>query len=111
MKNLVKKNTSRERDQFAVVLEDINSKINLLVESHQSLADEFRSFKIETKENFKAVFEYFSRIDDELQDIKAEIKSLKIEFKDKIELERVIVLERKVSMLEKILIKQKLLSV
>lgn len=146
MKKQTGKKEKRTQDRYTVVLEELNSKMDLLVEGHQDLNknyqklnfkvdflteghqilnskvdfltkghnllfEDFKSLKVDAKSDFKTILGYLSRIDDELQDIKVEIKSLKIELKDKAGLERVIALERKVNMLENILIKQKMLKV
>ncbi len=62
---------------------------------------EMYSFRDETKNNFKVVFEYLSRIDDELQDIKKEIKEIKIILDKKVEIKIVLDLEKRVEKLEK----------
>lgn len=134
MKKKVKKTYSE--DQVAVILEDINSKLNVLVEGHQNLdekidrgfaqakedLDEFKletrdnfktvfNFIDETKSNFSAAFDYLSGIDEKLKDIKLEIKDLKEILKNnKAGLERLNSLERKVNIMEKVLIKQKMLK-
>ena len=130
-----KKSDQRKRDQYTVVLEDINSKMDLLaegqqslvkgqqslVEGHQSLVEGYQSlvegqqklnnkidslekrfdkFEKETKDNFKAVFGYLSRIEDEIVEMKVEIKDLKEKKVEKVRLaeleKRVVKLERKV---------------
>jgi len=63
--------------------------------------DEMYGFRDETKNNFKVVFEYLSRIDDELQDIKKEIKEIKIILDKKAEIKIVLDLEKRVEKLEK----------
>ena len=135
-------------NQFGVVLEDINSKMDLIVEGYKMLDEkndrahhgfdkkidgldkkidsvhqelnqkidtvhqglgakidkyyqEFSNFRKETNDNFKTVFEYLSRIDDELHDIKIEIKELKNSLSKKADLERLEALEKRVINVEK----------
>ncbi len=74
------------RDQFTVVLEKINSKIDLLVEGHQildgkidQLKGDFESFKSDTENNFRSLADYLSRIEAEVHGelkTKASIKEL-----------------------------------
>ena len=60
------------------------------------------SFEEKTEKNFKVVFEYMSGIDDEIIDLKSEIKELKILFKDKAELQRVLDVEKRMAKIEKL---------
>jgi predicted nucleic acid-binding Zn-ribbon protein len=157
MKIVNKKKINRERKlpvtqrQFGVILEDINSKMDLVVEGHKMLDEkndrahhefdkkidgldrridgldrmidgldekidsvhqglggkidrnyqEFLNFRKETNDNFKVIFEYLSRIDDELRSIKIEIRELKNSLSKKADLERLEVLERRVIDVEK----------
>jgi uncharacterized coiled-coil DUF342 family protein len=112
----------RTRDQYTVVLEDINSKIDLLVEGHQGLdqkverldekvdgLDEkidrldvkFENFKADTQSSFKSVLEYLSRIEDEMMEVKEELKDLKKVLCRKADQERLLALEERVGRLEK----------
>ena len=90
--NTMSKSKSVTNRQFGVILEDINSKFDLVLEGHAALdkkfdkkIDEFKNetqlnfeairnelgeFKNETRLNFEAIKEYLSRIDEEIQDIK-----------------------------------------
>lgn len=109
-KNIKKgKITSGQRD---MVLEDINEKFSFLVESHSALnkkidgfyselRNELINFRGETKANFKAVFEYLSRIDDEIQSVKSEIAELKESLKKKTDQDKLLKLEKRVIILEK----------
>ena len=143
MQKQVKKKEISKRDRYTIVLEDLNSKIGLLVDGQQMIREDLDRFKVETENNFKTIFNHFLRVDGELQnfktetgnnfklvfdylsrtddrignvenelrEIKTEIKDLKREFQNKAGLERVIALEQKVNMLEQMLIKQKMLKV
>ena len=51
-------------NELGVVLEDMNSKFNILIEGHQALDEKFDKFKRETDSNFKTVFECLSNNDD-----------------------------------------------
>ena len=53
-------------------------------------------FRNETNDNFKVNFEYLSKIDDELQWMKIEIADLKIIFKDRVELKKIMKMERQI---------------
>ncbi len=104
---------------MTVVLEDMNSKMDLLVDgykvldekndrAHQELSgkidsnhQEFLNFRKETNDNFKIVFEYLSRIDDELHNLKIEIKELKNSLSKKADLERLDDMEKRVINVEK----------
>lgn len=54
------------RDQFTVVLEQINSKIDLLVDGHKLLKQEIELFKADTESNFRSVADYLARIEAEV---------------------------------------------
>jgi DNA-binding ferritin-like protein len=87
------------------VHQELDEKINSV---HQGLGgkidrnyQEFLNFRKETNDNFKVIFEYLSRIDDELRSIKIEIRELKNSLSKKADLERLEVLERRVIDVEK----------
>ena len=98
-KNKEKNRTKGEamRDQYTVVLERVETKVDLLAEGQSSLRQEmygrfeslegrFESFQTETRNNFKKVFEYLSRIEDELVEVKNKAEKLeknKIDKNDK----------------------------
>jgi hypothetical protein len=78
------------QNDFSAVLEDINDKFTVMVEGLEGLRGEFYAFRDdmnglreETRSNFTSVFEYLSRIDDELSDIKKELVKIKDEKSDK----------------------------
>lgn len=91
--------TKITENQFGSVLEDINSKLDLVLESYDTLdkkvdrlhleaKEDLSDFKVETRRNFKQIFEfqdradanfkvtleYLSRLDDEIQILKEELK-------------------------------------
>ena len=114
--------------QFGMVLEDVKSKFDFLVEgfsglkgqvenldkkiddNHQEFLEfrsdmlgfknEFINFRSETNNNFKAAFEYLSKIDDEIQLVKLEIKGLKSKLSRKADLDKLLQLEKRVIVLE-----------
>jgi DNA repair ATPase RecN len=69
-----------KKDHFEVLLENMNDNIKLVAEGQVAFRDEinqrFTDFQQETRDNFKTVFGYLSRIDNELQDIKNSLKRL-----------------------------------
>lgn len=62
---------------------------------------EMDGFKNETGNNFKIIFEYLSRIDDELAEIKAEMEEFRKELKNKVDIERFEKLEKRIFAIEK----------
>lgn len=116
-KQKVNKKPKTTESQFGVILEDINSKLNLLVEGHQSLdskveslddrlgkfQEEMYEFRNETGNNFKTVLRYLMRIDEEIVSIKSEISELKKSLSNKADLERIVNLETRVQKLELLL--------
>ena len=80
--------------------DDLNKKVD---DNHKETNDNFKTlfkFRNETNDNFKVNFEYLSKIDDELQLIKIEVADLKIIFKGKAELKRVIQMERQIVVMQ-----------
>lgn len=95
-------------NQFGVILEDINSKVGLILEGHSALnqkiddfKEEFVEFKQDTESNFKTIFKYLSSIDDELKSIKSEVSDIKKTLSRKADLDRVALLEERVANLER----------
>ena len=134
MKKIVKKIKTKKKaeitpNQFGVILEDVNSKFDLLMEGFSGLSGQVEdldkkfnnldtkfdkldtkvdkldakvdSNHIETNNNFKAVFEYLSKIDDEIQSMKLEIEGLKNELSRKADLDKLLQLEKRIIILEK----------
>lgn len=70
------------RDDFKVIAEqhtDIIKKINGLEDRVESLDSKFNSFIIETRANFKAVFDYLSRIEGDFLSLKKQIEKIEKE--------------------------------
>ncbi|MBI2100239.1 MAG: hypothetical protein HYT48_02795 [Candidatus Vogelbacteria bacterium] len=68
---------ANKRDQYTVVLEDLRGDFKVFGETLsfvrddvKTLKDDLSGFKEETRSNFKTVFNYLSKIDDELISIK-----------------------------------------
>lgn len=91
---------SATKRSLGVILEDIDSKFDLILEGHTALDkkidvfhDEFLDFTKETRLNFNAIKDYLSRIDDEIQEMKKILSR-------KADLERLERLEQKVAKME-----------
>ncbi|MCK5460140.1 hypothetical protein KAI52_03430 [Candidatus Parcubacteria bacterium] len=111
---MLKKTDKISKDHFTIILEDVNSKLNGLVEIYSSLNEkvdnldqkvdrnhqEFIEFKNETKSNFQTVFNLLSNIDDDIKDIKSEIIDIRKTLTQKADLDRVDALEKRVKILE-----------
>ena len=119
--------------QFGVILEDIDSKLDLVVEGHKALDEkidknhgEFQEFKKEVDYKFGVVFEHFEQVDrrfeqvdrcfeqvdqrfeqvdQRLEGINDELRLIRNELKEKVGRDEFAVLEKKVSALEKRLAK------
>jgi len=76
-------------------------KFRVLGDSLNDFKKETRGFQKETRNNFKIVLGYLSRLDDEIQFIKADVKDIKKELKRKADLERVLKLEVRLAGVEK----------
>lgn len=112
MKKKVQKNSKQNsRDQQTAVLEDINSKFGLVLEKVSGLDEkidanhqEFLEFRDRTDENLKVALEYLFRINEEIQDMRAEVKDLKKLLKDKADLDRLESMEKRLIKLEKLVL-------
>ncbi|MBI3589723.1 MAG: hypothetical protein HY093_04930 [Candidatus Liptonbacteria bacterium] len=136
------RDTDQQSRQFGVILEDMDGKLDTLLEGQQGLAvrtdkievgfeefegkfdgleskfgglagkfdgleGKFDSFQEETRSNFRSVFDYLSRIDDELKFIRREIEDLRKTLTAKADLERLETLERRVQKIEEVLVKSR----
>ena len=95
-----KKNPNKER-RFGVVLENIDAKLDLVVEGHQVLDkkidknhQELKDFRSEVNYKFGVVFEKFDEVADELHLIHNELK-------EKVGRDEFIILEKRVAKIEK----------
>ncbi len=110
-------------NQFGMILEDINGKIDLLSEGQKSfeqrltngqksfeqrltkkveeVRDGLIEFKKDTASNFKFISRHLSKLDDELVLIKKELADIKKTLTHKAEIPRVVALEERVAKLER----------
>jgi len=116
-----RKKAEVKRDQYTVVLEDVRRQFGVITEGFSGMhrrfdkldkkvdnnrkeflefRNEMTGLKRETNSNFKTSFEYLLKIDDELQLMKVEIADLKVIFKDRVELKRVIKMERQMVIMQ-----------
>jgi hypothetical protein len=116
-----KKDSVFSGNQVMMMLEQVMDGVGILAENHRTLENKmdqrfdkmdqrFDGFEQEVKENFSAVFEYLVKIEDEIMDIKKELKKMQ---KNKAERRMVLELTERVSALESeiaILKKQKVFS-
>ena len=132
MKKKVKKIAKKtySANHAGVLLEEINSKIDLILEDRSSLKDridkmdvrlsgiEDRSIrdglrlsaievkvdglKRDIKDSYKSSTEYLSRIEKEIQPMKSEAKELKTQLRDKADLDRLLEIEKRMVNLEKL---------
>jgi chromosome segregation ATPase len=128
VKKIAKKNYSA--DHTGVLLKEMNSKIDLILEDHVDLKGrmtriDIRMEKVENKlvehdikftnleiksddlkkdvnNSYKSLVEYLSRIEDEIQSMQSELKELKMEMKNKIDISRVNDFEKRLNKLEKL---------
>jgi hypothetical protein len=74
---------------FGAILEDINDKFSVMIEGLSTVNQKFDTFKVEITEridslektmrsNFKTVFDYLSRMDEDIQQIKSDLANLKV---------------------------------
>ncbi|HCP09040.1 MAG TPA: hypothetical protein DIT25_04575 [Candidatus Moranbacteria bacterium] len=112
-----------------VLLEKMNSKIDLVLEQHSGLRDtmdkmdvrlsnvedkvtgfslrlysandKLDGLKRDIKDSYKSTSDYLLRIEKEVAPVKAEIKDLKSRLKEKADVARLFVLEKKIEMIEK----------
>jgi hypothetical protein len=97
-KKLKTKNQKKELSQierhFGVILEDIDSKLDLVVEGHRVLDKKIEDFREETDKRFNEVDYKFEIVFDELRLIRNELK-------EKVGRDEFILLEKRVAALEK----------
>lgn len=106
-----KKNTKKNIPSgagFGVVLEHIDSKLDLVVEGHRALDrkidknhEEFKEFRQEVNYKFEVVFEKFRDVDSKLESIGSELHVVRNELKEKVGRDEFVLLEKRVSALEK----------
>ena len=93
-KKINKKQPILSERHFGIVLEDIDSKLDLLVEGHQGLDKKIEDFRKEVDERFNEVDYKFELTFDELRLIRNELK-------EKVGRDEFVLLEKRVMALEK----------
>ena len=99
MKNNNKKSENdnpvlRKINRLGVIIENVDSKVDLLVEGHGSLDKKIEDFRGEVNEKFREVDYKFGVVIDELRVIRNELK-------EKVGRDEFVVLEKRVAFLEK----------
>ncbi|KKQ06804.1 MAG: hypothetical protein US15_C0003G0002 [Candidatus Moranbacteria bacterium GW2011_GWF1_36_4] len=108
-----KKNIIGKNDQFGVILEDINSKFDLIMESFDGMnrkidknheeflefKEDMTGFKKESESKFDTILSYLMSIDEELKEIKMELEIFKKS--EKYQNEEIRLLEIRIKKLEK----------
>jgi len=123
MKKSQKNINRRSKDRQTVVLEEMNSKFDLVLEqfsnlnrkidgNHQEFLEfkgemtefkgEMTEFRDRTDENLAFIKAYLIRIDEEIQNMKTEAKELKTRLKNKADLVKLADLEKRMVKLEKL---------
>lgn len=101
--------------RFGVILENIDSKIDLVVEGHKALDkkidknhQEFQEFRGEVNYKFEVVFDKFTEIDKKFievdkrfDEVTGELRIIRHELKEKVGRDEFIMLEKRVAELEK----------
>ena len=107
-KKINKKHLSSSERHSGVVLEDIDSKLDLVIEGHQGLDKKIDivdkkvdSLHEEMDYKFGIVFEKFDKIDTQFSDVKDELHIIRNELKEKISRDEFSFLEKRVMALEK----------
>ncbi len=94
----IKKSALKNMDErgFGAILEDLSDKFSIMIEGLSMVNQKFDTFKIEITEridsleetmrsNFKTVFDYLSRMDEDIQQIKSDFANLKVSKADETE--------------------------
>ncbi|MBU4481514.1 hypothetical protein KKH59_04360 [Patescibacteria group bacterium] len=93
-KKINKKQLFPSERHFGVVLESIDSKIDLLVEGHQGLDKKIEGFR-------KEVGERFDEVDYKFEIVFGELRLIRNELKEKVGRDEFALLEKRVMVLEK----------
>jgi GTP-binding protein EngB required for normal cell division len=111
-KNQKTKNQKKELSQierhFGVILENIDSKMDLVVEGRKALDkkidkvdEKLEDFKKEVDYKFEIVFEKFDEVDKRFDEVTGELRVIRNELKEKVDRDEFILLEKRVAALEK----------
>jgi len=108
VKKINKKQLSSPERHFGVILEDIDSKLDLVVEGLETVDKkidrhygEFQEFRKEVDYKFEIVFEKFDKVDAQFSDVKDELYIIRNELKEKVGRDEFALLEKRVMALEK----------
>ena len=87
----IKKSALKNMDDrgFGAILEDINDKFSIMIEGLSVVNQKFDTFKVEITDriddleikierNFKVIFEYLFRIEEDIQAFKSDLANLKV---------------------------------
>jgi peptidoglycan hydrolase CwlO-like protein len=106
-KKIKKINLSTEERHFGVVLENIDSKLDLVVEGHKSLDkkidgvdQKLEEFSHNTDYKFKVLTEMTAKNTENIEVMKSDIEIIKNSLKKKVDLEEFEILEKRVLLLE-----------
>ncbi len=107
-KEINKKQLSVSKPHFEVVLEDIDSKLDLVVEGHRGLDKKIDivdkkvdDLHKEMDYKFEIVFEKFDEVDAQFNNVKDELYIIRNELKEKVGRDEFALLEKRVMALEK----------
>lgn len=89
-------------DKFDIRLSSIEDRVRNSAMTLMIVDGGLKELKRDVKDSYKANSDYLSRIEKEIQSMKPEIKSLKVQIKDKTDVEKVQVFEKKLLKLEKL---------
>ena len=108
VKKINKKQLSPSEHHFEVILEGIDSKLDLVIGGYQGLDKKIDtvdkkvdSLREEMDYKFEIVFEKFDKIDAQFSDVKDELHIIRNELKEKISRDEFSFLEKRVMALEK----------
>lgn len=107
-KNKKIKKAAIPNGRFGVVLESIDSKLDLVVEGHKALdgkidknQEKFIEFRQEVNYKFDIAFEKFVDIDGKLGSIESELHIIRNDLKEKVGRDEFTLLEKRVATLER----------
>lgn len=107
-KKINKKQLSTSERYFGVVLEDIDSKLDLLAEGHQGLdkkidkiGKNLEDFRQDTQYRFKTLIEMTAKNTEDIEIIKSDVEFIKNSLKKKVDIDEFAFLEKRVALLER----------
>ncbi len=98
------KNLSERFNKFDVRLSGVEDKVSMDTTKLLVIDGNLREMKRDNKDNYKTIIEYLSRIEDEIQSMKTDIKYLKENLKEKADLDRLRKVEKSLAKLEKLIL-------